>query len=105
MTRHHNNQPWHERCWGSFALRLVGGLLLLLAWLAGAFLQSRAARHGTTGVIDTGLSLAALLAASIGSAGLIMGGHLIDRVQVSERWRSTCGDRHQERGGPGSISR
>jgi hypothetical protein len=83
----------HRHQWRSFAPRFVGAVLLFLAWLAGSTLQHRADDHRPTGLLDGGLALVAFLSASAGSAALVMGDHLFDRVEIASRWRQRRSDR------------
>ena len=70
------------------AIRLGGALLLVGAWLSGGWLMDWMPPGAAEPVPGPALVLAMLMfmAATSGTAMLMLGGHLLDRVRVSDRW-------------------
>lgn len=74
---------------GDVTIRAGGGALLAVSWVAIGALLRLAASVPSAAMTVTGGLLATLgfLAASAGTAGVIVGRHLLDRIEVSSRWR------------------
>lgn len=85
---------------GDVVLRALG--LCLWAVAAGAVtrLVARPFHGGTTDALGFLWAVVAFLAGSAGSALVLFGRHLFDRVQVSERWRPRPGG---SRSSPGAV--
>jgi hypothetical protein len=79
---------WHRSWRVDLGLRAAGLLLCGVALLAMRHLCAVQVHPQPAGVIAFGLAAAAFLGASGGSAMLILGGHLFEEVEVSERWRA-----------------
>ncbi len=77
--------PWHRTRWAGPLLRLAGAVLLAIAYAGGRHLF--AAPGHAPGALDCLLALVAFVALSAGSALLTLGGHLLDEVELSPRWR------------------
>ena len=79
---------WHGSRGADLALRAVGVLLCVVAYLAVAHLIALQSPLPDQMVGAESLILAAIgfLFASAGSATLCLGHHLFDRVQISARW-------------------
>ncbi len=71
-------------------LRLGGFLLVGIAWLAISHACALApmGQHLEGTVVEYCLSAAAFLCASSGSALLIVGPHLLDEIEIAERWKA-----------------
>lgn len=81
---------WYEKTGASALLRIAGVGILGIAYLAGAFLRGRAAAGSLTGDPFSYLFAAGtFLCGSVGSALTVLGAHIFDRVEVSQRWRPT----------------
>jgi len=78
------------------SIRVSGLAVLGLSWTCGHALWLL---HGerSPGVAAFLLALATFLSASAGSAMLILGPHLFDKVEVSERWARLAVDRDPDR--------
>jgi hypothetical protein len=78
---------WIESRGGDLALRGAGAVLLLSAWFEGKLL-ARLVHQGPSQATVAQLALAAVLflSASLGSALLVLGRHVADRITVSARW-------------------
>lgn len=78
------------------SIRVFGLAMLGLSWTCGHALWQL---HGdaSPGVAAFLLALLTFLSASIGSAMLILGPHLFDKVEVSARWARLAVDRDQDR--------
>lgn len=75
---------------GDLFLRLVGVMLLLISAVS---LRTLARIHPAptrldSGLIDFALAAIGFLGASTGAGLAVLGNHLFDEVEVSERWRS-----------------
>ncbi len=79
---------WHERRGANLLLRLGGILLLSGAWALGTCLTSLVRRHAPHDISPLELLTGMLMfgAGSLGSATLVLGKHLFDKVAISERW-------------------
>jgi hypothetical protein len=76
-------------------IRMSGLAVLALCWTCGHGLWLL---HGerAPGIAAFLLALATFLSASTGSAMLILGPHLFDKVEVSVRWARLAGDRDDD---------
>ena len=86
-------------------IRATGLAMLPIGALAVEGLYHRvqvAPLHSAT-ALEFGLAAAGFLLLSIGSAFLVLGGHIFDRVAVSSRWATRC--QQSEAGERGSGSR
>jgi len=79
---------WHERRGADLILRLGGMLLLGFAWLLGIWMASLVESHAPHDAtpLEMIIGMAMFAAGSLGAAALILGKHIFDKVQVSERW-------------------
>ncbi|PZU59098.1 MAG: hypothetical protein DI547_07640 [Sphingobium sp.] len=77
------------------ALRAGGAALVGTGWLIGRRLEGIMPPDVATRVTFLDMLLAAAMFASLslGFAMLLLGGHLLDKVQVSERWAARRGHR------------
>lgn len=77
------------------SVRVVGLTVLGLSWACGHALWLL---HGdrSPGVAAFLLAMTAFLSASVGSAMLILGSHLFDKVEVSARWARLTVDRDED---------
>ena len=77
------------------SIRAFGLAVLGLSWACGHALWLA---HGerSPGVAAFLLAMTAFLSASIGSAMLILGPHLFDKVEVSARWARLAVDRDED---------
>ncbi|MGI4731499.1 MAG: hypothetical protein ACRYFW_07105 [Janthinobacterium lividum] len=81
------HEQWHRHLAGSLAIRVAGIALVALAWVAGRALVAPALHPLFAAMPDVVLATVAFVAASIGSAAAVMGGHLFDPIAVSSPWR------------------
>lgn len=79
---------WHGSKGGDIALRAVGVLLCVVAYLATTHLIALQAPlpDQTVGAESFVLAIIGFLCASGGSAMLCLGHHLFDQVEISARW-------------------
>lgn len=79
---------WHRRAWAGPALRLIGAGLLGCAYLLVTLLFSRYGPVSPAAPLAMTYPIAAasFACASAGGALLMLGAHLFDEVEVSERW-------------------
>lgn len=82
-------QDWRKDWRTDSGLRLGGVALCALAYLA---IRSLLALHLSQARVEPGasafaLAAAAFLCASIGAALMIAGRHVLDEIEVSQRWR------------------
>lgn len=82
---------WHEKPGAGWLIRLAGLVLIGISTLASMTLYQHVQMmqpHETSPVefLLALLALLAFLACSAGSAMAVLGRHLFDRVQVSNRW-------------------
>ena len=75
-----------HRPWTGAAIRMGGLVALGLSWLCGRELWLLHGPHNPT-ALEFLLATGTFIAACAGSAMLIVGPHLLDEVEVSERWR------------------
>ena len=81
MPARHRLQPV------DFGLRAVGALLCCIAYVAIAHLTAMHIRPRSAGALAYGLATAGFLGASAGSAMTVLGHHLFDAIEVSQRWQ------------------
>ena len=69
-------------------LRVAGLLLLAIGALAmrRLFMGTPLPRGHTISLAEVGLAAIGFLGLSLGSALFVLGGHLLDQVELSERW-------------------
>ena len=82
---------WHRSRRADIVLRATG---LLLCWVSYAAISRLVAMHvppRQDGVLGYGLAAIGFVAASSGGALTLLGDHLFDRIEVSERWRTRTG--------------
>lgn len=80
---------WHRTKQADLALRAAGVVLCAVSWAGIAELIARteqAPAHGPD-LLAFCLAIVGFLAASAGSGLLLLGGHIFDQVEVSDRWR------------------
>ncbi len=77
---------WHEKRWAGFLLRLAGVALLCVAALIARHLFAVADPAAKTAPLVYLLALIGMTSASAGSAMAVLGRHLFDQVELSERW-------------------
>lgn len=78
---------WHRSQRADLGLRALG---LLLCWLSYTAIVRLVAMHvpaQAADIVAYGLATVGFVAASSGSAMLILGNHLFDEIEVSARWR------------------
>ncbi|MEO9130928.1 MAG: hypothetical protein ABI240_06935 [Sphingomonas sp.] len=78
------------------SIRACGLVMLGLGWASGHALWLLHGRAPGVGVFL--FALATFLTASLGSAMLVVGPHLFDKVEVSERWARMAVDRDHANG-------
>jgi hypothetical protein len=79
---------WEKLPAGRWGLRQLGVLLLFVAYVVSKHLLAiGSANHGDQPPIVYFLAMIAFLCGSAGSALLVHGHHLFDKIQVSERWQ------------------
>ena len=79
---------WEKMPASRWGLRQLGVLLLLGAYTAGKHVLAMGGRHhGDQPPLVYLLALITFLCGSAGSALLVHGHHLFDKIEVSERWR------------------
>lgn len=78
--------PHHQRR-KDLGLRAVGALLCCIAYVAIARLAAMPIRPQSAGALAYGLATIGFLGASAGSAMIVLGHHLFDEIEVSQRWR------------------
>jgi hypothetical protein len=79
---------WDRIPAGRWGLRPLGLVLLLAAYAAARHLIAIGyGPHGDAPPIVYVLALVAFLCASVGGALLVHGHHLLDRIEISERWK------------------
>ena len=79
---------WHEKTGANLLLRVGGGGLLAIAWLAGAALRSRVGRVDlNSDPLAYLLAAATFLCGSLGSILALLGTHIFDKVAIARRWR------------------
>ncbi|WP_156143736.1 hypothetical protein [Sphingomonas taxi] len=81
MPARHRLQPV------DFGLRAVGALLCCIAYVAIAHLTAMHIRPRSAGALAYGLATAGFLGASAGSTMTVLGHHLFDAIEVSQRWQ------------------
>ena len=95
---------WYRNPSTRWLLRAIGLVTLLISWRACAWLYTLVHGHPNNhSALVYLLALVAFCCASAGSALLVVGHHLFDEVQISERWatrqpRQTEPDRPERRG-------
>jgi hypothetical protein len=77
----------HRQRHVDLGLRTGGALLCCIAYVAIAHLAAMHIRPRAAGALAYGLAMAGFLAASAGSAMIVLGHHLFDKIEVSQRWR------------------
>jgi hypothetical protein len=77
----------HRQRHVDLGLRAVGALLCCIAYVAIAHLVAMHIRPRSAGAIAYGLATAGFLSASAGSAMTVLGHHLFDAIEVSQRWQ------------------
>ena len=79
---------WEKMPASRWGLRQLGVLLLLGAYTAGKHLLAiGAGHHGDQPPLVYCLALVTFLCGSSGSALVVNGHHLFDKIEISERWR------------------
>ena len=77
---------WHRSRRADMGLRAAGVLLCCLSYAAFARLMAMRTPPQTADAVAYLLAAIGFTAASIGSAMLLLGNHLFDKVEVSARW-------------------
>ena len=98
---------WHERKGAGPAIRLLGAILVALAYFAATALRRRAlAGPPLDGdALAWLLAAASFLCASCGAAMALLGDHLFDPVMVARRWSRIGGERRAQARGFSRESR
>lgn len=78
---------WHRARRADIGLRALGSGMCGLAGLAAQRLLGLSVPPHPPGLPAVALATLAFLGASAGSALLLLGAHLFDRIEVSARWR------------------
>lgn len=78
---------WHQTWKADVGLRVCGLALCAIAYLAIRRLVASPPGPRRAGLLDYGLAAIGFVSASGGSATALLGRHLFDRVEISERWR------------------
>lgn len=94
---------WHRSRRADIVLRATG---LLLCWVSYSAISRLVAMHlppRNAGVLVYGIAAVGFMAASAGSALILLGHHLFDEIEVSARWRSRS-DRNVFPPSEGSIA-
>jgi hypothetical protein len=77
---------WHKRKYAGPALRLAGLALLCVAVLVGRHLFAASDPQGRVRASAYLLALIGMASACAGAALSVLGRHLFDEVELSERW-------------------
>jgi hypothetical protein len=94
---------WHRTLKGDTGLRATGTALLAISYVCIRSVSHRHAVdpvHWSTGIILYALTAMGFLSASLGSAMVLLGHHLFDRVEISERWRPRSDNPPNGKDGP-----
>jgi hypothetical protein len=83
---------WHRSRCADLGLRALGLLFCGIAYTAISRLCALHISDQTIGALTYFLALIGFLGASAGSALVMLGHHLFDEIEVSERWRRRPGD-------------
>ena len=78
---------WHRSRRADLALRALGLLFCSIAYSAISQLCALLISPQTIGALAYSLAMIGFLAASGGSVLVMLGHHLFDEIEVSERWR------------------
>ena len=78
---------WHERKYARLALRLVGLILIVIAWRLGDHLFAVPDPRAKLRPLSYLLALVWIGSACAGSALAVLGRHLFDPVELPARWR------------------
>lgn len=83
-------RDWHHKRPTDLALRLLGLALCTASWLSIRALLDLHAQSAVAPPPPAAYALAAIgfVGGSAGSALAVLGHHLFDRVEISERWRT-----------------
>ena len=82
---------WHRSRGADIGLRASGLILCGIAYAAIVHLAAMHIASQSGDPIAIGLAAIGFLAASSGSAAIILGRHLFDEIEVSSRWRHRSG--------------
>jgi hypothetical protein len=88
---------WHDRKYADAGLRLVGLALLSVAVLVGRHLFAAPNPQGKVTASAYLLALIGMASACAGAALAVLGRHLFDEVELSERWTIHVPPRRNDR--------
>ncbi len=83
-------KQWYETRWAGWVIRIIGLGTILLAWIIGQMLTQMVRSHALnqTSLMEILLGMLVFLWTSGGMGLTLLGEHLFDQVEISERWRS-----------------